>query len=59
MELSVHALHADAALVPCRGRHGTRNSPRRFDERDHHYILASVGRCVAAVSGTTIGSNVS
>jgi hypothetical protein len=59
MELSVQALHADVALVSCRGRHGTRSSPRRLDERDHHYILASVGRCVAAVSGRAIGSNVS
>jgi hypothetical protein len=57
MEPSVYALHADAALVLCRGRHGTRKSPRCLDERDHNYILTSVGRGVAP--GRAIGSKVS
>ena len=32
MELSAYALHEDAALVLCRGRHGTRKSPRCLGE---------------------------
>jgi hypothetical protein len=59
MELSVQALQADAALILRRGRHGTGESPRRFDERDNHYILKSVGHRVAPASGRAIGSNVS
>jgi hypothetical protein len=54
MELSAYALHEDAALVLCRGRHGTRQSPRCLDERDPNYIyiLTSVGRRVAPASGS-------
>jgi hypothetical protein len=58
MELSVYALHADAALVLCRGRHGTCKSPRRVDEGDCNYILTSVGRRVAPAPGRAIGSKV-
>ncbi len=32
MELSASALHEDAALDLCRGRHGTRKSPRCLGE---------------------------
>ena len=56
MELSAYALHEDAALVLCRGRHGTRESPRCLDERDHNYILTSVGHRVAPAPGRAIGS---
>ena len=59
MELSAYALHEDAALVLCRGRHGTRKSLRRLDERDHGYILTSVGRRVAPAPGRAIGRKVS
>jgi hypothetical protein len=59
MELSVQALHADAALILCRGRHGTRASPRCLDERDDNHVVTSVGRRVAPASGRAIGSNVS
>jgi hypothetical protein len=59
MELSAYALHGDAALALCRGRHGTRKSPRCHDERDHNYILASVDRRVAPAPGRAIGSKVS
>ena len=55
MELSAYALHEDAALVLCRGRHGTRQSLRCLDERDlnciYIHILTSVGRRVAPASG--------
>src|ERR1700732_4418762 len=51
MELSAHALHEDAALVVCRGRHGTRKRPRCLDERGHGYIFTSVGRRVAPPPG--------
>ncbi len=59
MELSAYALHEDAALVLCRGRHGTRESPRCLGERDHGYILTSVGRRVAAAPGRAIGGKMS
>jgi hypothetical protein len=59
MELLAYALHDDAALVLCRGRHGTRKSPRCLDERNDNYILTSVGRRVAPASGRAIGSKVS
>jgi hypothetical protein len=41
MELSAYALHEDAAMVLCRGRHGTRQSTRCLDERDLNYITFS------------------
>ena len=59
MELSAYDLHEDAALVLCRGRHGTCKSPRCLDETDHGYILTSVGRRVAPAAGRAIGSKVS
>jgi hypothetical protein len=59
MELSAYTLREQAALVICRGRHGTRKSPRCLDERDHNYILTSVGRCVAPAPGRAIRSKVS
>jgi hypothetical protein len=59
MELSAYALHGDAALVLCRGIHGTRKSPRCLDEGDHGYILTSVGRRVASAPGRAIGRKVS
>jgi hypothetical protein len=59
MELSAYALHQDAALVLCQGRHGTRESPRYLDETDHSYILTSVVRRVAPVPGRAIGRKVS
>jgi hypothetical protein len=59
MELSAYTLHEDAALVLCRGRHGTRKRPRCLDERDNNYILTSVGRRVAPAPGRAIGSKVS
>jgi hypothetical protein len=59
MELSAYALHEDAALVLCRGRHGTRNNPRCLDKRDHGYILTSVGRRVAPAPGRAIGKKAS
>jgi hypothetical protein len=62
MELSAYALHADAALAHWpfpRGRHGTRESPRCLAERDHGYILTSVGRRVAAAPGRAIGGKMS
>ena len=55
MELSAYALHEDTALVLCRGRHGTRKSPRCLDEGDHGYILTSLGRHVAPAPGRAIG----
>jgi hypothetical protein len=59
MELSAYALHEDAALFLCRGRHGTRTSRRCLDERDHGYILISVGRRVAPAPGGAIEKKVS
>jgi hypothetical protein len=59
MELSAYALHEDAALVLCRGRDGTRKSPRCLVERDHNYTLTSVGRRVAPAPGRAIESKVS
>jgi hypothetical protein len=59
MELLAYALHEDAALVLCRGRHRTRKSPRCLGERDHTYILTSFGRRVAPAPGRAIGSQVS
>ncbi len=59
MELSAYALHKDAVLALCRGRHGTRESPRCLAERDHGYILTSVGRRVAAAPGRAIGGKMS
>ena len=58
MELSAYALHEDAALVLCRGRHGTRMSPRRLDEMDHVYIIISVGRRAAPAPRRAIGRKV-
>ena len=55
MELSAHAPHQDAALVLCRRRQGTRRSARCLDERDHRYVLASVGRRIAPAPGRAIG----
>jgi hypothetical protein len=53
MELLANALHEDAALMFCQGRHGTRQSPRYLDRRNlnYIYILTSVGRRVAPASG--------
>jgi hypothetical protein len=45
MELSADTLHADAALILCRGRHGTREGPRYLDQKDHSYILSWPARC--------------
>jgi hypothetical protein len=42
MDLSAYALYEDAALLLCWGRHGTRESPRCLDRRDHGYILISL-----------------
>jgi hypothetical protein len=47
MDLSAYTLHEDAKLVLCRGRHGTRMSPRCLHERRDGDILTSVGRRVA------------
>jgi signal transduction histidine kinase len=60
-DLSAYALHEDAALVHCRGRHGTREDPRCSDGWDHSDILTSLGRCVAPAPGRAraIGSKVS
>jgi hypothetical protein len=58
MELLAYALHQDAALVLSLGRHGTRKSPRCLDERDHGYVVASVGRHVAPAPGRAIGRKV-
>jgi hypothetical protein len=57
MELSAYALHEDAASALRRGRHGTRESLRRLDEKDHGYVLASVGRRPAP--GRAVGRKVS
>jgi hypothetical protein len=59
MELSAYALHEDAAVFVRRGRHGTRESPRYLDERDHGYILTSVGRRVTPAPGRAIGRKMS
>jgi hypothetical protein len=59
MERLAYALHEDAALVLCRGCHGTRKSPRCLDVRDHNSILTSVGRRVAPAPGRASGSKVS
>jgi hypothetical protein len=59
MELSADALHAVAALVLCRGRHGMRKSPQRLDEWGHGYSLISVGWRVAPALRRAIGRKVS
>jgi hypothetical protein len=59
MELSAYALHEDAALVLCRGRPGTRKSPRCRGERYYRYVIVSVGHRVARAPGRAIGRKVS
>jgi hypothetical protein len=59
MELSNDALHDDAELVLCRGRHGTRKSWRCLDEADHGHIRTSDGRRLAPAPGGAIGSKMS
>jgi hypothetical protein len=59
MELSIYALHENAALVLCRSRHGTRKVPRCLDETNHGHIRTSVGRRLAPAPGGTIGGKMS
>jgi hypothetical protein len=59
MELSTYALLDNAALVLCRGHHGTRKSPRCLDEADHGHISTSVGRRLAPAPGGAIGRKIS
>jgi hypothetical protein len=59
MDLSAYIIHEDTKLVLSRGRHGKRASPRCLDERDHGYILASVGRRAALTARTGIGKKAS
>ena len=58
MELSAYALHEDAALILCRGRHGTFKSPEYLDERGHGYTLTLVIRRVAPAPSISIGRKV-
>jgi hypothetical protein len=55
MELSVNALHEDAAFMLGWGDQGTLKSPRRLDEWDRGYTLVSVGRSAATSAGRAIG----
>ena len=56
MELSTYALHDNAALVLCRGHHGTRKSPRCLGEADNGHIRTSVGRRLAHAPGVAVAN---
>jgi hypothetical protein len=59
MELSNDALHDDAELVLCPGRHGTPKSPWCLDGADHGHIRPSAGRRLAPAPGGAIGRTMS